>query len=283
MLIVLIATVLLAALGCGAVYLNNNRAEHPNVNGLRLTGFEYSAGGGMNGEHTSMYYILQEDGTVLYSKDEARWWGERPKVNEALMDRLLLDELEAVFRKNHLEKWHNKTFTKEIVYDGASYGYWFRFDDTTVHFSSQIYPEKYEKVLDEVWAVLNKYQDSGERLPGLVMEDLPEEEADRLYMEQTHPEDGKLQVYITGYQRKYLNYRISNGKTEPEEISLNAVLYKTEQGAQTEIFRKEKEYPATVYPNDCYESSIELPAWLSAGSYELCFTDADLRVCFEIE
>lgn len=50
-----------------------------------------------------------------------------------------------------MQNWNNKKFSVMFVVDGASYSYSFKFEDnTSVSFSSQVYPVSYSEKLSEI-------------------------------------------------------------------------------------------------------------------------------------
>ena len=140
--------------------------NYVNIRGQKLNSYSYSTGGGMEGAYYRETVKKYED-KALIRTESASWHSEEPTVTEYLTDASVLDEIEAIVRKHKMNFWNRKKFTNMFVSDGESYSYSFNFDDAYISFSSQIYPLPYSKKLDELDAVVKKYIENGEKLPGM--------------------------------------------------------------------------------------------------------------------
>lgn len=53
--------------------------------------------------------------------------------------------------------WNRKRVSKMFIADGESHSYSFEFDKSSIHFSSQYYPDKYRKKIKKLNDVIAKY------------------------------------------------------------------------------------------------------------------------------
>lgn len=145
------------------IFMFNN---YVNIRGSQLNTFVCGSGGGMTGG----YYretVKGHEGRALISIESAEWHSQEPTVTEYLTDIAVLAELEAVIRKYKMNFWNRKKFTHEFIADGESQSYRFIFDNAEISFSSQIYPLRYRKKLQELDGIVKKYIENGEKLPGV--------------------------------------------------------------------------------------------------------------------
>lgn len=254
--------VILAGVRIGRTVLTN----FVSIRGQHLQSYRYSCGGGMDGGYESQSVKLDGD-RALITVESAQWHSQDPTVTEYLTDPAVLEELEAVVRKHHMNFWHNKTFTNMFVYDGESESYSFSFDENSFFFSSQIYPQRYRSKLAELDRVLEKYIEAGERLPGLLNTDPDAEEYNPL-------EEGVLKVYVYTYAGNSLGLRISNGLDTPLEIPESFTILRADTGET--IVEQETPYGGSFpeYAND--EMHMKLPQRLGAGQYLLIFGDLEI-------
>lgn len=132
----------------------------------RLSEYSYSVGGGMEGGGSRITVKAYDETRAVVSRESQEWHGAKPVVDEYLVDISILDDIEAVFDKYDMKKWHQKTFTDMFVSDGESYSYSFRFEGrNSVYFSSQIYPPEYSEKLAEFSEIIKKYEENREKIP----------------------------------------------------------------------------------------------------------------------
>lgn len=128
-----------------------------NIKGQKLNEYYYSVGGGMTGG----YYRkkIKRNGTnAIISTEEASFHNEEPVKSESIVEAAVLDEIEAVVRKYRMNFWNRKKFTNMFISDGESESFSFCFDENSISFSSQIYPQKYGDKLKEIKEIVNKYE-----------------------------------------------------------------------------------------------------------------------------
>lgn len=247
--------------------------------GSPLTLYTNSSGGDMCGGHHSLEVRAQEDGTAIVSCSDAAWHFEDPKVREYRVDGQILTDLEAVYNKHHMESWHNKTFTKDFVCDGAteSFGFGFGHRWTDVHFSSQIFPEPYRSKLKELDDVIAKHLAGASPLPGLV---LPERTPEEMVNGRSVPE-GEFTFEAYEYCNNTLSFRIGNGTDELLVLSHACLLYR--DGEAEPFFTGDSSYLSDVTPHRTEESSVRLDERLAPGNYVLKLSGFDKECRFEIK
>ena len=163
----IVAAIILALLIIGgAVFMLGN--HFVNIRGKHLDSFCDSSGGGMNGAYYSRTIKRYDEKNALIRTEKADWYAGDPEINECLVDISIMDELERVIRKNKMNFWNRKEFTKMFVADGESYSYSFDFGDSDISFSSQIYPPRYRKKLNQLKDVIFRYMQDAKELPGSV-------------------------------------------------------------------------------------------------------------------
>ncbi len=279
---ILFVLVLLIVILIGAIYLWNEYFAYDfedwmEVRHNDLTSYSYSSGGGMLGGHSSRELRLQEYGTVLMPESRAETHSDLDEVHEYLLDKDVLQDIEAIFRKYHMERWNRKEFTKVFIADGESDSYHFRFGTAQIWFSSQVYPAKYANKLSKIDDAIRPYLDYAIALPGLIIPELTQEELYGLY----YPEDGEVQLKVIGYENGYLKYYVLNG-TDEEIAFDDAHWVLTREGDSEPLVDKTSpySYPEDISPHGRCESSFRLDFRLYGGSYRL---EADgLSGVFEI-
>ena len=244
--------------------------NYVSIRGQHLNKYSYSSGGGMTGGYHSET-VKRYDGQALIKIESAQWYAQDPAVSEYLTDAAVLDELESVVRKHKMNFWNDKKFTNMFVYDGESQSYSFYFDDEDISFSSQIYPMRYRKKLAELDRVVDKYIETGEKLPGLVIPETDEEEHYLL------PE-GELVIYVCSYSENSLRLRVLNGTDEEIEIPDMYQLINADTGAV--LLEEKTPYDCIFSENSIDEMNIGLKERLDAGNYMIIF--GDLEIPFEI-
>lgn len=132
-------------------------SHYVNIRKQNLVKYQYTSGGGMTGGHYSETVTIYDDTRALISIEETEWYDADPVIREYIADKAILDELENVIRRYHMNFWDNKTFTDMFIADGESRSYSFDFDDSGISFSSQFYPAIYRKKLDKLDEIINKY------------------------------------------------------------------------------------------------------------------------------
>lgn len=234
-----------------------------NVKGHKLTGYEYSCGGGMTGGARTVEVLTISDETHLVFRN-AETWAEDARVTEYLVENSIFDSLEAVFSKYGMNKWNQKKFTNMFVSDGESSSYTFIFDNgVRVYFSSQIYPEQYSRKLAELSKVIDNYKASATLLPGLVVKEKSDEEL--LY--KNHPDNGKVEIEIFSYYAGRVKYRVMNGTDEAVEVAYTTTLVYDADGSV--CFNDESDSSYSLDANSAEEHSIKIGSSLKAGQYTL--------------
>ncbi len=273
-IVIILLAAVLVLLGGRLVY-KNFFGEFAGIGKEALLTFSRTTGGDMRGSRSETAVTVLDEDRALITVSHADWHFQDPMVKEYAADRAVLSEIREVFLRYRMQNWDGRRFTKIFVADGASTGYSFGFEDKYVNFSSQIYPDKYSKKLDEINDIVKKYLENAERLPGLMLPVLTEEEqiaADR-------PQNGLLELQVFEYSKGRLHYRFSNGTGEDVKLGGSAVLKEKDTGKVVPAegrLRSER----TVYAGRREEESLELKQRLEPGSY--CLEAAGLLCDFEI-
>lgn len=266
---------LFGLIGCG----NLDPEARRNIRDNHLTRFTNSDGGSMTGDHHSVNVIALEDGRALLSFSDAEWYFQDPTVREYLVSDEILTELETVFRKYNMQRWHNREFTKDFICDGGTESYSFYFGSyfSDVHFSSQIYPAPYRNKLHEFSEIIARYRSDGKLLPGLVLPERTDEEI----AEHRQADDGRVSLDVCEYSLGTLYIRLINGTDSELTVSGAYRLYKA--GSDTPIAQTERGYEKTVSEHSSSEESLKPAARLEAGTYVLKLDGSDLQCVFEIK
>lgn len=233
---------------------------------VELNSYQNSCGGNMNGNSNSLMIKTIGTETVL-STSNADWYYEPPKVSEYIVDSNILKDIETIFNKYHMNKWMNIKFSNIFVDDGETCSYRFIFKDhEIVHFSSQIFSEKYSSKLKEIDEVISSYIKKGKKLPGLVQHKLSSEESQNLYF---NCSSGTKDLIIRSYIQNELQIMLVNGT--PEEITFplefSAKIY---QGDKIEFETKiSTKYERTINAESQTEKTIKIDHHLDVGTYKL--------------
>ena len=228
-----------------------------------MTKFSYHYGGNMCGNSHTETVMPVDEKHARISISHADWHYETPKVSEYLTDIGIMDELEHVFHKHSMERWHGKKFTNMFVCDGESYSYEFEFGKAYISFSSQIYPKKYSEKLDELHEVVKKHLENAEKLPYLLAEEVKEEDGYKHYK----PDDGKIRIEASRYAEGMLYHYIFNGTDEKTEYDRSVKIYR--EGEEEPFFSEEDKYHRTIYQHSSHEEYSKIPEQLSVGKYRL--------------
>lgn len=248
---------MLGLFGCG---------ETPDVKDKQLISYSFFSGGGMTGGGSSTSIALI-DGEVILTDSRTGWWYEDAAITEYKLDQAVLAEIEHVFRKYHMQRWHQKKFSDLFVADGESYSYSFTFDDgTNVFFSSQVYPAFYSRKLSEIREVIETYKASGALEPGLVPRERTPEEAAAI----DHPDNGRVEIEVYQYSKDGVYYRILNGTNEDVTISRAVRLVRNGDGA---VLCSESGASPTTVRAASAESEYLTTGRLEEGSYTLSVGD----------
>lgn len=257
MLLVIGGIVMFGLFGCSRV---------PKVKDKKLISYIYASAGGMNGggSSTEMSCI---DGEVFLTYSDTEWWYDDAKIMEYKLDRAALSDIEKVFRKYRMQNWNGKKFTNIFVADGPGYRYSFKFEDnTTVSFSSQVYPKSYRKKLAELDKVIEQYKERGSLEPGLVAR---EKTAEELAGKDT-PDNGLVELEVYEYRKDRIYFRISNGTDEDVAISGSVKLVRNSNG---EILYNESSQQALKVNAATADEESLLPGRLEEGSYTIYVGD----------
>lgn len=250
----------LSMFGCSNGFSSEELKE---IKNSPLNRFSYSMSGGMNGGHDSVSVKKVDESNVIISTSKSNYYYEESDVKEYLVSVDVLKDIEAIFRKNKMEKWNNKKFTDMIVYDAPSSSYSFIFGDkyTYVSFSSQMYPDKYGVALNQIHDVIDSYIASAKLLPGLVLDTVEEDYDKRQIIE------NEVVFTVFEYANDSLSYRIINGTSEDISLSKDIKLY--EANNDDPIFETTKYGECIAYKEYCNEDSFTLDKRLDVGKYVL--------------
>ena len=230
----------------------------------KLESYKYSSGGSMLGSSYSQSVQEYNEDSAIVTIMHREWHGDDGAVKEYLVDKEVLNELNAVFVKYRMKKWDNKNFTDMFIGDGASRSYRFDFKTNSVSFSSQYYPEEYASKLKELDEIVNKYLKNATLLPGLVLANTITKGDQELPYDLNN---GKIVLSVYSYYQKYLCYRLANGTKEAKGAEFVIRLYRDDES--TPIYEKTSEVEAAIYPHSTNESSIKLKERLTPGKYRL--------------
>lgn len=241
-----------------------------NIHGQHLNSYSYSSGGGMDGGYYSETVKRVGDHAIICI-ESAEWYAKDPTVKEYQVDAAILDEIESIVRKQKMNFWNHKKFSRMFIFDAASESYSFDFDDRDISFSSQVYPVKYQKKLSELDHVVERYTSSGELLPGLV-NPLKDDEA--------HYElpENELFIYVCLYAGDLIKLRVLNGTEEAVELSETYQLLNADTNEV--LLEDEHLYGTYISERSRDEMELRLKERLNAGNYKLFI--GDLEIPFEI-
>ena len=180
----------------------------------KLESYKYSRGGDMLGGSYSQSVAEYNEDSALVTIMQSEWHGDDGTIKEYLVDKEILNELNAVFVKYHMKNWDNKDFSDMFIGDGASRSYRFNFGTNSVSFSSQYYPEEYADKLNELDEILYKYLKNATLLPGLLIHDTITEDEQKLPYDLNN---GEIILSVYSYYQKYLCYRLANGTDETKD------------------------------------------------------------------
>ncbi len=262
-LIIIIAALIIFA--CISLIKRHNYSKQ------ELLSYQYSSGGDMNGGHYSQKLTKIDDNTALMTISQSEWHYQDNQISEYLLDGKVLEEIKDIFLKNAMYKWENRNFSNIFVADGASYSYSFNFNEDSIHFSSQIYSQRYARKLNKIDDIINKYQ-TEEKLPGLVIKEKSDEE---IYASQ-NPQDNLIHIEVYEYSQNRIYYRIANGTDE--EIALDDML--TIYNDKDEIIvQNNKDYQLS--PHSINDDYLKLNIRLTSGNYHLIYGEYNTE--FEIK
>ncbi len=160
---VLIAAAALALLGliiwyfCSGLY-----GEEVTVRKEHLNSFSYSRAGDMIGSFYQEEIRLLDDGGALLTVTTMASHNAPAQKAEYRLDGKVLEELEQVFRRYHMNRWTHRNLSRVFVADGASHSYDFTLGETDFHFSSQLYPLSCRNKLQELHDIIDRYKGSAE-------------------------------------------------------------------------------------------------------------------------
>ena len=239
----------------------------------QLLTYSCSSGGDMNGGHYSETVKLYDDEHALITVSESSWYFEDPAVAEYFVDKSILDEIKDICLKYGMQRWDGKQISNIFIADGASTSYRFDFEDDDFWFSSQYYPESYSSKLIQIKEVIKKYKATGEKLPGLIVPEMSEEQKHKL----KYPDDGNLGVRVCEYSSNYLYYNLTNG-TDDEVEFVGSVTLKKADG--TVIYSKEDGVDVSASRHSVADEAFKLTERLDAGTYLLSVGEYECQ--FEI-
>ncbi|MBQ0042970.1 MAG: hypothetical protein KBS85_06635 [Lachnospiraceae bacterium] len=127
------------------------------IQGKQLSEFSYYIGGDMLGSFYEESVKKVDDSQAIITISKAESHNQELQKKEYRVDISVLTELESIIRKNHMNFWNRKKFTNMFIADGASKGYRFVFENKTIGFSSQIYPQRYLRKLQKLNSIINEY------------------------------------------------------------------------------------------------------------------------------
>ncbi len=261
--IFIIVLVLLSGLvfgGCNMFFSEN----HVSVKGQKLNRYVKSSGGDMTGGYESVTIKRMDDQYALYTVEKAEWHFQDPEVREYYIDVKVLDDIRNVVVDNKINNWNRKKFTNMFISDGASYSYNFSFDESTVSFSSQYYPDKYSKKLELIDAAVEPYTQAMVKLPGLVV---PGIGGDDKYI----PAKEAVGIYACRYSGNQLCYKVVNDTDSEVEYSYQPVIRRLTDDVV--LYRADEQNDSAVYAHSDDIQSFTLKERLTAGTYELNIGD----------
>lgn len=239
------------------------RGKVPNVKNKKLISYRYSSGGDMCGGRKSTE-ISSIDGEMILTCADRTWWYEDENIIEYRLDREALSDIEGVFRKYMMQKWNQRKFTNMFVADGPGYSYTFKFEgNTTVSFSSQLYPLSYSKKLSKIQQVVTQCREKGTLEPGLMTREKTVEELQR----KDRPDNGRVEIEVYEYSRGRIHFRISNGTDASVAVRNSVRLVRNRDGEV--LYIDSSEDSIEVNANTAHEEMFCLSGRLAEGMYTL--------------
>lgn len=285
LIIVVISIVALLALLVAVAYIGTTiedikKGDIEFLRSSTLTEYQNSEGGDMRGGGYRIKVGAYDDTRAYVSSSQKDWHGADPVVEEYLVDKKILGDIEAVFRKYHMQRWKHKKFSKVFVYDKGSTSYYFKFGHTLSYdFSSQIFPERYSKKFDEIDKIIADYSMAKEELPKLVMKARSDDEITSHYEEMRS--NGKVNLEVTEYCLGIIHYSLVNG-TEDTVSVMNRKYKVFKEGVAEAVLEYSYEYANSFDKGQQFSEDTE-PKWLEPGNYRLEVGENGEYVCeFEI-
>ncbi len=174
-----------------------------------LQSFQYFSAGSMSGGYSGKS-INSRNGVAILTIATSNWHHEPLKVTEFLIDKEVLTEIEQIFNRHKIYKWKDKKLSDMFVPDAATTHYVFLFPDHSLSFSSQIFPDEFNKATKEIRLVMDKYEKSGKRLPGLVIPDFNDTSVQKNFIQF----NDTVELIAFTYMNNELTLLIKNGTEE---------------------------------------------------------------------
>ncbi|MGN1356929.1 MAG: hypothetical protein ACI4VX_04505 [Succinivibrionaceae bacterium] len=174
-----------------------------------LETFEQYSSGSMTGGYQGKR-INSWKGETILTIATSNWHHEPLKVTEFLIDKEVLTEIEKIFNQHKLYKWKDKKLSKMFVADAPTTHCVFIFPDQSFSFSSQVFPNEFDKAINEIKLVMEKYEKSGKRLPGLVVPAFEDTDIQQKF----HEFNDTAELIAFTYRNNELTLLIKNGTEE---------------------------------------------------------------------
>lgn len=232
----------------------------------RMVAYRYSRGGGMAGGHKERKIFKVDDEKALVIYSSAEWHYEDPEIAEYYVPLSVLKDMEKVFDKYKMYRCDNLPKSNFFALDADTSSYGFEFEGRkSVSFSStEMVPKKAYDGIHEIEEILSEAVKNTEKLPGLVKEQVNDEEVYSKVIK------GEFQVQVYGYSNNHLRYRLANGLEEPKTLKDVVDVYQNVDGERNLIHHEESPYEYEVSENYCSDESLELSCErLKAGKYVL--------------
>jgi len=236
----------------------------------------FTSGGDMQGSYHGMTIKEIDDKSAMVCVEDAKWHNQIPQVNEYIVPKTVLEDIQKIFNENKLASCEKKPKSPVVALDAATSGYNFYFKDKDISFkSTQMLSKDNYDALKKISLCVAEACKKGERLPGLFLEkdakgELPIEQA---------AENGNIGIRVIGYKGKLLTVLVQNATDAEKVVSINSKLIDL---AKPDLILAEKNENKTVklIKYSRYEHNWKLDKRLDAGKY--CLTLGDYKTEFEI-
>lgn len=268
-LLIIFGSIILAiaiAVGIFMYFQSDRHGENLAVKNEKLNRYEESSGGDMLGSHHSRVVKRYDDKFAIVSILNCEWHADDGYVEEYYIDNEVLDDIESIFKRNNMQSWAHKQISNIFVADGASYSYSFYFGDTSISFSSQVYPPSYQKHLNAIDEVIKNYSENKQRIPGLVLKEKTQDD-EYVYEEDVTP--GEITFDVYRYMSGVLYYRVGNGTKDTIKIKENMKLINLDTNEDVEIENSDYDYETEIEEGEKTEDSIKVKDQLKEGKYKL--------------
>ncbi len=234
-----------------------------------LTVYQYSYGGDMNGSSRKTRIQKLDDETAMVTFSQADWHFQDPQVSEYIVSASVLPQIEEIFDKTGMYRYNDLPMSRFFALDAGTDSYYFRYEDyESVSFSgNNRIPRRGRNALREISGIISDAVKTGQKLPGLVQEKIPDDEM----IDTVTGADGKITIRVFGYEEKELRYRIHNGTEQAIDLEGNVEVYRLDGESRT-LIAESGNFDGVFHVSGPHftDDYITLSERLEEGRYLIC-------------